>query len=657
MSEKKIFENFNNDKNAKMDGKYRYTWVEESFNFDEKTGNQTPVEGTRTYLGTALSAGKMKFIRYVVAVILLVIGARLIFLQFLMGGYYRNLAEGNRIRLQPIYAERGIIYDRSGRELVENVPSFALAIVPQDLPKNMFDRGLLVRRLAASSGVDENYIWQILQKYGNYSYESLIIKENLDYNTALNLYIQNSDLPGVLIEKGTKRHYLLGEGTASSTLSLSHVLGYLGKIADDELPNLSQAGYLVTDNIGKIGLEKTYEQYLRGVYGRKKIEVNALGREQNVLAEEAPLPGKNLYLTIDADAQRKLEGLINDYAKKTGKKRIAAVALDPRDGGVMALVSWPSFNDNDFSGGIDQTKYQAYLDDADRPLFNRAIAGAYPSGSTVKPVIAAAALQENIITKTTTVLSTGGIVVGDRIFRDWLAGGHGVTNVTKALAWSVNTFFYYVGGGYKNFVGLGLDKLTKYFKEFNLYKKTGIDLPGEVAGFIPTKEWKESTKGERWYIGDTYNLSIGQGDLLVTPLQVAVWTEAMANGGQVISPHVVDKIVDPITKESSVYTPNISTTSVSAANLEIVRGGMRECVVSGSCGLLRTLPFASAGKTGTAQWSSKNPTHAWFTAFAPYNNPQMTISVLVEEGGEGSRAAMPIARDFLAWWGKKYLGN
>jgi len=275
-----------------------------------------------------------------------------------------------------------------------------------------------------------------------------------------------------------------------------------------------------------------------------------------------------------------------------------------------------------------------------------------------RPVIASAALQEGVITAKTTVLSAGGIKVGDRIFKDWLAGGHGTTDVKKALAWSVNTFFYYVGGGYEKFDGLGLGRIIKYLYAFNFGSKTGIDLPGEDTGFVPTAEWKEKTKKERWYIGDTYNLSIGQGDLLVTPLQIAIETAAVANGGKIIQPHLLDKLVDAGKKIAAAYAPAVIRQNfVSAENLEIVRQGLKECVLSGSCQPLKSLPFTSAGKTGTAQWNNAKENHAWFTAFAPFDNPQIAITILIEEGKEGSTTALPIARDFLEWWGNKYLAR
>ncbi|MBI5728632.1 MAG: penicillin-binding protein 2 [Candidatus Magasanikbacteria bacterium] len=637
-----------------LSGKYKKKWIEESLDIESAERNRLAVAHTTRYLGTSISARAVNVFLVIMALGFLLIFGRVFYLQIIKGDYYRSLAEGNRIRLTPIPAERGIIYDRFNRELTRNVPSFSLAIIPQDLPRDPAERGKIIDQVAEISGRSAEDIKALLSKYSAYSFESITLRESLDYTTALTLYVRNADLPGVAIESGSQRSYISAVNT--STVSLSHVLGYLSKLNDQELRYWHSQGYLTSDDMGKVGVEKMYESYLRGHYGRKKIEVNAAGKEQTILAVDPPTPGQNLNLTIDLEAQKKMESLVAATAERTKKHRIAAVALNPNNGEILALVSWPAFDNNKFSGGIDQASYDSYLNDADRPLFNRAIAGSYPPGSTVKLIISAAALQEKIITKTTSFNSVGGIVVGGQLFKDWKAGGHGATNVLKALAWSVNTFFYYAGGGYERFVGLGVDTIRRYLEAFGLSHQTGVDLPGENDGFLPSKEWKQRTKGETWYVGDTYNISIGQGDILVTPLQVAVWTAAVANGGAIITPHVGKFVTDPVTKKTTALLfSKRSNGLVSGQNLAIVREGMRDCVTFGSCQPIKTLPFAAAGKTGTAQWSKTHPTHAWFTSFAPYSDPQIVVTVLVEDGGEGSVVALPIANGFLEWWGKKYL--
>jgi len=295
-------------------------------------------------------------------------------------------------------------------------------------------------------------------------------------------------------------------------------------------------------------------------------------------------------------------------------------------------------------------EFNQIYNDRQKPLFFRTIAGGYPSGSIIKPVIATAALEENIITPLTMILSTGGISYGSWFFADWKSGGHGMTNAIKALAESVNTFFYYVGGGYGNFKGLGPERIDKWLERFGIGKITGIDLFGENAGFVPTPQWKQSVHHEPWYPGDTYNLSIGQGDLLVTPLQVANYTSAIANNGTLYQPYLVKKIVQPDNQTISEIVPKIlSSHLASSSSLEVVREGMRAAVTSGSARSLADLPIAVAGKTGTAQVEGKSP-HAWFTCFAPYDHPQIVLTILVENGVEGSAAAAPVAKEVLNWW-------
>lgn len=658
MNQKDIFANEQPISGGDLTGKYRQTWIEESITVEQGSDKLITKAGTSAFLGRSISLNVLKIFGGLITLGIVILLVKIFYLQIIKGNEYLQLAEGNRIRLKPIVAERGIILDRYGKQLVQNVPSFSLAVVPQDLPRNLGQRQNIIERLSEISELTVDEINEKIKKYGNYSYQSLVLKENLDYETALQLYIKNASLPGVLIESGVKRDYILAhQENTDSVLSWSHILGYTGKLNDTELEKLKDKGYLLSDNVGKTGLEKQYEEYLRGTYGQKKVEVNALGKESNVVAEEAPIPGYNLWLTIDAEAQQKMEELVEAMSEKIGLRKIAAIAMDPRDGAIMAMVSWPAYDNNLFVGGISKDNYKKLTEDTDRPLFDRVIGGTYPSGSTVKLVMVAAALEEKIITPNTTVLSVGGMQVGNWFFKDWKAGGHGTTNLLKAIAQSVNTFFYYIGGGYGDFVGLGLDRMAQYFAKFNLGSKTGIDLPGENSGFIPTREWKKETKNEQWYIGDTYNLSIGQGDLLVTPLQVAVWTAAVANSGNVVQPYIGSELKSATGKNISLK-PNIKAANiVSSETAYWTRKAAQECVTTGSCYLLRNMPFTSGGKTGTAQWSNNKNTHGWFTAFAPFENPQIVVSVLVEEGGEGAYVSMPIAHDFLMWWSKKYLKN
>lgn len=584
------------------------------------------------------------------------------YIQIIEGNTYFARAERNRQRTIPIVAERGLMYDTNGVQMTQNVPNFSLTLVPQDLPRKRQtsqigpSREEVITRLSDITSQKPESLRETLDEFGAYSYESITLQDDIDYDQAIRIHIDAADLPGITIAQGSKRRYLQDvedpvTGVTTSVTSVSHVMGYLGKLNRKELDSLYDKGYLPSDSIGKDGLEYQYESLLRGTYGRRRVEVDSFGRKQLVLSEEEPVPGLHIGLSIDMQIQAALQRFMTAELEKRSLKRASAVAIDPRNGRILAMVSLPSYDNNAFSGGIDAATYQEYITNEDRPLFNRAIGGTYPSGSIIKPVYAAAALQEGIITKTTSFLSTGGIAVGVWFFPDWQSGGHGRTDVRKSLANSVNTFYYIIGGGYNDFVGLGVDILRKYLISFGLSEVTGIDLPGERAGHVPSKEWKEETKGERWYVGDTYNLSIGQGDLLVTPLQMAMLTASIANKGTVYAPQILKKKINPITgNETSADPVVIRDLPVSADNLETVRLGMRDCVTYGSCRRLNSVSIPIAGKTGTAQWNTNKENHAWFTSFAPFDDPEIAVAILVEEGEGGSISAVPIGDAFYRWW-------
>lgn len=655
-----IFRSFGNDKFTKFFKRQKKEWVESSFFIEEATDKHTPLPQTNTHIRSSLTQrsviGSLVLFLFFSIIALTRVGH----LQIAYGEEYRERALGNSQRLIPIPSQRGLFYDRNGVQLTKNIPKFALALVPQELPRNKEVRQDIIHQLALLTNQADQDIANILNEFGNYSYESVIIKDDIDYETALSIQIKAGDLPGIRIERGSKRLYLHNDPEQGlSAPSLSHIFGYTGKLTREELDALHDKGYLPSDDIGKTGLEKSYEELLRGTYGRRRIEVDAAGREQAILAEEAPNPGDHLILSVDAQLQKILDLALTNALNELETKTASAVVMDPRNGEILAMSSHPYFDNNDFSGGIDTETYQTYITDKTRPLFNRSVAGTYPSGSTLKLPIAAIALEKGIITPATSFLSTGGISVGQWFFPDWQAGGHGRVDVTEAIAWSVNTFFYYIGGGYNNVNGLGVDALREGLAAFGFAERLGIDIPSEAAGFLPSKEWKEETKGEPWYIGDTYNMSIGQGDVLVTPLQIASMTSVIANGGTLYKPHLVKGIInaeDGNIRESSpeIVRDNISSPSALAA----VRLGMRECVEYGSCRRLSLLPFETAGKSGTAQWSSTGETHAWFTAFTPYENPELVIVVLVEEGGGGSAVAAPIVFEFFnEWWKYKQGGD
>jgi penicillin-binding protein 2 len=626
-----------------FNGKYHRDWVEEAF---------TPTERGEETVGNKLPAKYLLIMRWVAVLFLVILGVRLLWLQAVQGGYYRDMANGNRLRLERVEANRGIIFDATGKPLVHNVANFLLYCVPADLPKNITERDNLIDRLALETKkfdatAIKKQINDLKPSQMEY-YQPLFIADNIEYNEALKIYLESFSVPGLVLSSINRRNYDL------PAESLSHVLGYTGKISPDELAN-DKTDYSSLDYLGKTGLEKSWESELRGVPGVKQVEVDALGKEKTVVSETSAIAGNNLMLSIDATAQAKLEEIMNKYISQAGLKKGAAVVLNPQTGEVISLISLPAFDDNAFAQGITEDQYQALANNPDQPLFSRAVSGEYPSGSTIKPIYAGAALQEGIINENTQVLSTGGLHVGQWFFPDWKAGGHGLTDVKKALAESVNTFFYYIGGGYDNFVGLGVDKMSAYLRKFLIGTPLGIDLPNEGSGFVPTKDWKEATKKEKWYIGDTYHLAIGQGDLIVTPLQVAAYTMYFANGGTMYRPHVVSEVVKPTGEVVEKIAPQvIAKGMLSSANINIVREGLRQTVTSGSARSLNTLPVEVAGKTGTAQWSTKKDPHAWFTGFAPYDNPTIVITILVEEGKGGDVIASPIAKEFLQWYFGEY---
>lgn len=635
--------------------RYREGWLEETYiNYSEDDLSSTK----QNYLGTSLNKRRVAFFLSFVFICVFFLFSRAFYLQIVKGPYYREVAEQNRIRIIDIPAPRGIIYDINGVPLVKNIPDFSIFISPFDLNIDEEQKEITLTWLK-SKIADENILKKIDEILGikptqKEYFEPVLLMDGLNYDQAIELRIASSEYPGVSIEVVAKREYLKNMSN-SSVLSLSHVLGYEGKINEEEYGKLEKDGYLINDYIGKTGVEATFETMLRGVYGREQIEVDSTGKAIKILATEEVQKGNNIYLTIDAEVQRKLEEFIKVRSTKIGQKKAAAVVMDPNNGKILSLISLPGYDNNLFARGIDQNSYSALINDQDKPLFNRVVSGEYPSGSTIKPVVGASALEEGIIKENTSFLSTGGIRIGQWFFPDWRAGGHGITNIRKAIADSVNTFFYIVGGGYGEQPGLGVVKIKEYLERFGLNKLTGVDLPNEQTGFLPTPEWKEAVKNEPWYIGDTYHLAIGQGDLLVTPLQVANYTSVFANQGTLYRPLLVDRYLDQRTLETVETQPEILNQDfIKQNNIKIIREGMRQAVTSGSARILRSLPVSAAAKTGTAQWKLDEETHSWFIAFAPYENPEVALVVLVEEGGDGSETAAYIANDFLNWYFRTY---
>jgi len=629
---------------GKVGKSYKLSWAEETYMEDGK-----PKEAIRKNF----EFRRLLMFNTAVVMLFMLLAGRTAWLQIVKGDYYYSMAEGNRIRVEKIEAKRGVIYDREMKPLVRNVANFMIYMIPADLPKDDAERTAIIKRICDITGkITPAEIDEIIGRINPRTleaYSPVFILDNIEYEKAMLLYIESEKWSGVFLSSKTRREYDLG------AQSLSHVIGYTGKINEEELRNYGEE-YLPIDYVGKSGVEYFWENHLKGENGKKQIEVDALGKEKKIIGEQKGEDGRNLALSIDVQSQKKLEDLIRTRLAELKLTRASAVLMDPDSGEILALISLPAYDSNLFAKGISAKEYETLIGAKDKPLFFRAISGEFPSGSTIKPVILAAALQEKVVSENTTILSTGGLRIGQWFFPDWNPGGHGRTSAISAIADSVNTYFYYIGGGYEDFTGLGIDRIEKYMRLFNLGAQTGNDLPGEAAGFVPDKKWKEETKNESWYIGDTYHLAIGQGDLSVTPLQVAAYTALFANGGELYRPHIVRQILSSKDQViASVREEPIRENFIDSYNVRVVREGMRMTVTGGSARSLGTVGVDVAGKTGTAQWSTKNQPHAWFTGFAPYENPEVVITILIEEGGEGSSVAVPIAREFLTWYfnGKK----
>lgn len=614
---------------------------------DDLLETKTVKDIDRRYITRALGSKQMLFTGLLVVGGLLVLLGRAWQLQVWRGQTYRAIADGNRIRSTTVLAPRGLIVDRYGQSLTANVPRLSLALLPREVPADDDKRRQLFATLESIVKVDPATIeklWQKAHIRGTAAPITLIDDIPLDQGPAMTVAIE--PWPMVQLLTTPERTYPLAN---TGLTSLSHVLGYVGRVTDEDLAK--NAGFTNQDLVGKSGLELQYDDLLRGKNGSRDMEVDALGRARQLIYDQPPVTGERMQLTIDVDLQRVTEQALRQSMTAARTTGGAAIAVDPRSGDVLTMVSLPSFDANAFTHGIDNKTYAAVVNDLSHPLFNRAVQGQYPAGSTIKPIYAAAALAEGLITEQTKIISTGGIAVGKFFFPDWKNGGHGVTDVRKAIAESVNTFFYTIAGGYQQQVGLGIERMATYLARFGLGAPTGIDLPGEVAGLIPTPDWKEKIKKEIWYIGDTYHVAIGQGDLLVTPLQAAMYTVAIANGGTLYQPQLVlahqetlpggvSRDRKPIVRASAI---------VSAESLRVVREGMRQTVTSGSARALEKIVVPVAGKTGTAQVNGKRNI-AWFVGFAPYENPQIAVAVMLENAGEGSTFAVPVARSMFDWW-------
>lgn len=623
--------------------------------------SQADVEGFADEARTPFSSRWLHtFIMVACAVILL----QLFNLQVMQGPELRALAEGNRLRIQTILAPRGYIVDRNGQQLARNTASFSLVVTPADVPKEGLDK--ITDQISELLKIPREEIQDKLKDLNRNSLQQIVIKRGINQQESILFETRANEFAGFSVKSIPIREYLDAE-------IFSHALGYSGAISEAELAEREKEQYDINDFIGKSGIELSYERYLRGTNGNTQVEVDASGRPIKVLGNVEPKPGDIVQLSIDAGLQKQL---YDSFTKLGSSVKGAAVAMNPKTGEILALVSVPGFNNNLFASGISEDNYRGLLENKNLPLFNRAISGTYPPGSTIKMVGAAAALQEGVVTENTVINDGGVLVIPNQYnpnikynFYGWKRSGLGPMTVKSAIAESSDIYFYTVAGGHPSskIRGLGAEKLTSYYRRFGMGSVTGLDIQGEKPGLVADPAWKASyfdndPIASKWYLGDTYHISIGQGDMLSTPLQVAVWTGAIANNGTLNKPHLLQRVTNQ--NGDTVFTPKLEKlidAQINQSFMRAVQDGMRENVIgaNGSGRSLASLPISAAGKTGTSQFDGADPsrTHAWFTSYAPYENPEIVVTILVEAGGEGHAAAVPIAKDALKWWADNRYGK
>ncbi|MBI2383916.1 MAG: penicillin-binding protein 2 [Gammaproteobacteria bacterium] len=579
--------------------------------------------------------------------LILTLASRLVHLQVLQHDYFSVRSDENRMRLQVIPPVRGLIYDRHGTLLAQNAPSFVLEIVPEKVP----DLEDTLRRLTPLIHLTEKDFTRFRERLRKTpKYRGVPLKPNLSPEEVANYQINRYDFPGVDIRPELTRHYLLGA-------SASHVIGYIGGITEDDLAQVDEKAYRGTNYIGKTGVEKSHEDELHGMLGTMIVETNAAGRPLRELDYRRGAPGRDVYLTLDADLQLTAEQAL-------GERNGAVVAIAPKTGEILALVSKPGFDPHLFVEGIDSITYKALNDDSTRPLFNRALQGQYSPGSTIKPFMALAGLDSGAISAEHGELCTGEFTLpgSDRKYRCWQRKGHGWMNLDRAVAQSCDVYFYQTA------LSLGIDRIHGFLSQFGLGRSTGLDLPGEKAGLLPSREWKRRVRRENWYPGETLNIGIGQGYFLTTPLQLAQMTARMAMRGQGFRPHIIHAVGDP---ENNVVTA-VPPEPLPAIGLHDPQLWQRaidamEQVTHSPGGTAfrigRDAAYRMAGKTGTVQVAGLSQDeavapkqedlpehlrdHALFIAFAPTDDPQIAVAVLAEHSGSGSAAAAPIARKVM----------
>ena len=590
--------------------------------------------------------GIYKYLVVFIGLAFFLIFIRLWSLQVIKGSDLRRLSENNCIRLRENPADRGMLLDQKGRILAHNRPSYEVYLVPEDLKVNP---GVVIEVGRLLNIPPEEIEERLKTQKRRAPFKPVKIKSDIGWNELALLESNRVHLPGLIVDVRPRRAYDYGE-------LASHLIGYLGEIDENELKQAKEATYRMGALIGKYGVEYRWEDDLRGVDGGRQIEVDALGRELRPLGTVEPFPGNNLFLTIDLDLQKTAE---EAYQDKNG----ALIAMDPKTGRILAMVSKPSFEPDIFARNILQEEWKSLVENPHHPLQNKGIQGQYPAGSVFKIITAIAGLESGMITPSTQFNCTGAFHYGNRDFRCWKEGGHGAISLHRAIVESCDVYFYQVG------LKVGVDLIAHYANEFGLGKVIGISLPYEKPGTVPSSSWKKKRFGVPWYSGETLSFSVGQGYLNATPLQLLMLISGVANGGKLYLPQVVEKVEDIYGNKLKEYPPvELGRADVSEKTLQIIQEALRGAVNdphgTGWTCLLKEVKVA--GKTGTAQvvrlpenfkkgdmnrMPQKFRDHAWFVAYAPFEDPKISIAVLVEHGGFGASAAAPIAKKVIA----KYL--
>jgi penicillin-binding protein 2 len=582
---------------------------------------------------------------FLVVTAFLVLIARLFYLQVIEGNELRRLSENNCIRLQNIDPSRGLIFDRNGKLLVDNRPSFDLNIILKDAKPVEHTIEMLSQYINVPA---TELMSRISRNKGISHYTPILLKQDIGRDALAAIEVHKYNLPGIVVSVNPRRQYIYKKGAA-------HLIGYLGEISPNELKSGKYSGYKAGEYIGKFGVEKTYESLLRGKHGGRQVEVNAAGQVVRVLRTVEAFPGYNIYLSIDNLLQKKAEELLEGLAG-------AIIAMEPATGQILAMASSPAFDQNAFVNGMSHEQWDSLISNPFRPMENKAINAEYPPASIYKIVTAIAGLEEGIIDENTSFYCPGYYKCGNRIFRCWKKRGHDKVNVVKALAESCDVFFYQVGQK------LGVDRLAWYARACGLGSATGVNVDHEAKGLIPTAAWKKSRTGIGWQLGETLSVAIGQGYNLVTPLQMMTLISEIANGGIRYKPLILRKV--ETARGEIVNENNSKVTGKSPASqrtLEIVTKGLWEAVNKrkGTAWIAHVDDVDISGKTGTAQLVSRTGSndnaaidktnklnqlkpHAWFAAYAPSKAPQIAVVVIVEHGEHGSIAAAPIARELIA---------